>query len=313
MTSIETLWNALRKGVELGGGRRVDELHPADLYAALDAAGRAGLVLVTSARPPSPPPFEAVEVTVNERADGRWALGVWLRSDALSSLFARLCDDLVESSRGIPPAGAAGYILSRLVRWRRLLETGDSAVLGTTELRGLMGELIVLQRCLDLWPAAEVVHNWVGPLDAPQDFTLSLLRIEAKTIRPGAGSVRISSADQLDVADAALLLSVVTLASVSHGGDGISVATLVAQIRERLVHDGPAGLLAEFDSRLAAAGYLDVPEYEQRTFRVEALRFFEVHGTFPRLRRSDLPYGVVHAAYEISLSVCAPFETDLTR
>jgi hypothetical protein len=236
---------------------------------------------------------------------------VWLRSDALSSIFARLCDDLVESSRGIPPGGAAGYILSRLVRWRRLLETGDSPMLGTTELRGLMGELIVLQRCLDFWPAADVVQSWVGPLEAPQDFTLPSLRIEAKSIRPGAGTVRISSADQLDVADADLLLCVITLASVTTGAEGISVADLVGGIRERLAHDDAPGLLLEFDSRLAAAGYVDLPEYEQRSFRVEAIRFFEVDGTFPRLRRADLPYGVSEASYEIVLGVCAPFETDL--
>jgi hypothetical protein len=191
------------------------------------------------------------------------------------------------------------------------LETGDSAMLGAAELRGLMGELIVLQRCLDMWPAADVVQSWVGPLEAPQDFTLPLLRIEVKCIRPGAGTVRITSADQLDVADADLLLSVVTLASVPAGADGFTVATLVTEIREHLSHDDPAGLLLEFDSRLAAAGYLDLPEYEQKRFRIEAIRFFQVHGTFPRLRRTDLPYGVADATYEIALGVCAPFETDL--
>jgi hypothetical protein len=313
MTSIDSLWTELGVSHEIGVVRRVDETHPSDIYAALDATGRPGLVLVTTAVPSLPPPFEAVEVTISHRSDKRLILGIWLRTEALSSLFGRLCQDLVEASRHISPSESAGYMLTRLMRWRRLLEAGDSAALSPAQLRGVMGELIVLQRCYDLWPPAEVVHSWVGPLDAPQDFTLPSLRIEAKAIRPGAAIVRISSVDQLDVTDATLILSVVTLASIGPEVEGISPAGLVTGIRQRLVQDGAQAAGLEFESRLAASGYTDLPQYEQSMFRLEEIRFFEVHGTFPRLRRADLPPGVADASYQIELGVCAPFAVTLQR
>jgi hypothetical protein len=309
--SIDALWAALSASGNAVAARRVDEQHSCDLYAALDPAGRPGLMLVTEVKPPATPVFEAVEVTVHQRTDGRWSLGVWLRSEPLASIFSRLCDDLVEATRCIARPAAPGYLLTRLVRWRKLLESGGT--MSTAELRGLIGELVVFRQCLGKWSAADVVQSWVGPLDAPQDFTLPSLRIEAKAIRPGAATVRISSADQLDVSDAALLLAVVTLAPVGPGGEGTSAAALVSEIRHFLGHDGSASaLLVEFDSRLAAGGYADLPEYEHRTFRIEATRFFEVRETFPRLRRIDLPFGISDASYEIALGVCADFETDLT-
>ena len=313
MPLIEALWSALDTSGEIGGARRVDTTHNCDLYAALDATGRPGLVLVSSVQPPAPTPFEAVEVTVTQRTDSRWSLGIWLRLPALRDQFARLCEELVDVSRRIAPDAAAGFLLSQLLRWRRLLEAGSGTTLSPTELRGLIGELLVLQLCLDHWSAAEVIAAWVGPLAAQQDFTLPSLRIEVKTIRPGSATARISSVDQLDVEDADLFLAVVTLASIIPGTLGLSPAGLIAEIRDRLARTAGAGPVLDFDSRLAAGGYVAQSAYEQQMFRSEAIRFFDVHGAFPRLRRVDLPPGVAEVSYDIELGHCAAFETTLGR
>jgi hypothetical protein len=148
-------------------------------------------------------------------------------------------------------------------------------------------------------------------LDAPQDFALPSLRIEAKAIRPGSRTARISSVDQLDVSDAELHLAVVTLANISSGALGLSPAGLVDQIRARLDDSGGTGAVLDFDSRLAAGGYVAQPAYEQPMFRVDTIRFFGVRDGFPRLRRADLPVGVADASYDIELALCIPFETEL--
>jgi hypothetical protein len=236
-------------------------------------------------------------------------VSVWLGVPSLLAPFARLCQDLVDASREIDPSTAPGFLLSRLARWRRLLEAG-SPELATTELRGLVGELVVLDRCLKLWQPAEVIDAWVGPFEAPQDFALPSLWIEAKSIYPTAAVVRISSVDQLDVAGR-ILLAVVTLATVSAEGSSVSPASLVDAIRQQLTESGAHGALLEFDSRLAAVGYADEPTYAQRIFRVDKVRFFDVTGGFPLIRRRDLPNGVSEAVYDIELSSCIPFETSL--
>ena len=67
-----------------------------------------------------------------------------------------------------------------------------------SKLRGLVGELLILEMCLDLWPTEDVASGWTGPLGGPQDFVLPGRRIEVKTTFASARSVHITSVDQLD-------------------------------------------------------------------------------------------------------------------
>lgn len=309
MTPIEALWDVLEGAGELGGARRVDESHPCDLYAGLDAHGRRGLILITDTEPPPPPRFEAVDVGTSERHDRRWSVAMWLDIPSLLPPFSRLCQDLIEASREIDPLEAGPFLLTRLARWRRLLEPGSGA-LPVSELRGLAGELVVLDQCLGLWSSSEVTDSWVGPLDAPQDFALPSLWVEAKATLPSASVVRITSVDQLDVTGR-LLLAVVTLANVSADSPGVSPASLVDGIRRQLIESGSPSALLEFDSKLATFGYADDPSYSETMFRVDGVRYFDVVAGFPAIRRRDLPPGVSEAVYDVELSACAAFETSL--
>lgn len=307
MSSIEELWDVLEREGEPGGARRVDESHPCDLYAGLDASGRRGLILITDTEPPAPLRFGSVEVMASRRHDQRWSVAIWLGVPALIAPFARLCQDLIDATRGIDPASSAGFLLTRLARWRRLLEPGAGA-LALAELRGLAGELIVMDRCMQRWSPPEAVDAWVGPLDSPQDFAFPGLWIEAKAILPTASTVRITSADQLDVVGR-LLLAVVTLANVSADSPGVSTATLVEDIRRRLTDAQSPTAVLEFDSKLAALGYADDPVYAAIRFRDDGVRLFEVRDQFPAVRRRDLPPGVTEVLYDIELASCASFET----
>jgi hypothetical protein len=310
MTSIEVLWETLLSADERGGARRVDDTHPCDLYGALSEDGRPGLLLFSDVALPSPPTLSSVEAITSRRQDGRWSLGIWLTVDALRSPFGQLCQDLIDATRVAKPESAGGFILARLARWRRLLEGAHT--ISTSELRGLVGELLVLRYCLDIWSPAEVVDGWVGPLGAPQDFTLPGLLLEAKAVQPGSPIVQISSVDQLD-STSKLVLAAVTLATVSAEGEGFSVGAFISEIRQRLTDLNAPMAILEFDTRLAAAGYREDDQMSHATFRGDGIRFFEVRDSFPALHRIQLPDGVLDATYEIALAACHPFETSLAR
>lgn len=310
MTPIEHLWQSLASAGEHGGARRVDETHPCDLYAALSEDGRPGLLLFSDVALPTPPSFSSVEAIASRRRDGRWSLGIWLTVGALRSPFGQLCQDLIDATRTAAPESAGGFILARLARWRRLLEGAHT--ISTSELRGLVGELLVLRHCLDIWSPAEVVDGWVGPLGAPQDFVLPGLLVEAKAVQPGSPTVQISSVDQLD-ATGRLVLASVTLATVSAEGQGFSVGTFVAELRQRIMDLNAPLAVLEFDARLAAAGYREDDQMSHATFRADGIRFYEVRDTFPALHRMQLPDGVLDVTYEIALAACVPFETPFGR
>ncbi len=308
MNSIDEIWARVETGGP-GGVLRVDESHPADLYGATDAEGRRGLVLICASEPPAPPRLDAVEVTSHLRHDGRWALGIWLCEPALIGVFTQLCTDLISASRAAPATAAAGLILARLLRWRELLETGTGPMSLST-LRGLVGELLVLQQCMEIWGAETAVSSWVGPLGGPQDFVLPERRVEVKTIVPTAHSVHVSSVDQLDTDDA-LSLAVVVLATLT-GGPGIAPDELITGIEAALLAVG-AETAASFRRHVDAVGYLPDPQYRKPMFRLHRIEWYDVEGEFPRVRRADLGAGIDKLVYDVELGACSSHRSSLRR
>ncbi|MHB8399342.1 MAG: PD-(D/E)XK motif protein [Candidatus Limnocylindrales bacterium] len=306
MSSIEDLW-AIAQEDGPGGGVRVSAEHPADLFASTDATGRRGLLLVTDTEPPARPSLDAVEVTCGLRHDGRWALGIWLTDLTLFPMFTRLCADLVDCTTAAPAGSAAAMLLARLGQWRELLEAGTGPMT-LSKLRGLVAELLVIERCLDRWSAADIVAGWAGPLGGPQDLVLPGRRVEVKAATPAARSVHISSVEQLDTAEP-LTLAVVTLATLA-GGDGIAPNELVERVHRRISEAGPS-LGAQFRQRLDALGYLPDPLYSAPMFRLDGTDFYDVAGDFPRLRKASVPAGNEHVTYDLVLASCAPHRSTL--
>jgi hypothetical protein len=263
------------------------------------------LVLLVDAEPPQVPKLKAVFVRTAQRQDGRFSLGLWLRNSALRSLFAFLCESLVSETRASAPSLASEILLARLAAWRHLLR-GEQLPL--TELRGLVGELLVFKSCLAIWSPTEVAQGWLGPLDGPQDFVLPSLRIEVKAVVPDATTVTVTSADQLDV-DVRTNLAIVTLASLIPGEEGVTLTGLVEELRDEL---GSTGALPVLESRLAATG-ADLSGADAISFRVDEIRFFDVVGDFPRIRRSDLPKGVAGVRYDLHIGACLPYATSLAN
>jgi hypothetical protein len=310
---IESVWRDLEANRVVGTLKRVDEAHPSAFYATRDFAGRRGLLLWASVAPIDLPKLEALDVNVIALAGEQWQVFIWLKDPEFAHLFSLLCDDLMESSRSLPPADVPTHVAVRLTRWRRLFAVGKSNVLPANELRGLIGELAVLNDSFDWMSPADAVTAWQGPLDAPQDFAFAGAVVEVKTVGPTALRARVGSTDQLDAPYASrLVLAIVIVAPAAIGAaNGISVPQYIEGIRGTL----QAYPLAadEFESRLRAAGYQDDPDYGAEWFRIDGVRYFSVSREFPRIVRSDLMPGIYDAAYEVELSAITSFETVLWK
>jgi hypothetical protein len=313
MKPFEQRWQELDLPGEAPAYQRVDESHPLDFYLGRDLTGEWLLLLVTDQQPPASQNYQAIHVLSRLRHDGRWALVFRLVKPELARVFSHLCEDLVESSRNLPdPAKAVPFVMARFARWQRLLEKGRSGLLDLHELRGLLGELLFLeQRMIPMYGIEPAVNGWMGPLGADQDFALPDCHYEVKTIRDGAGTVRISSAEQLDLDAPELKLSVVILDDMA-GPGGTDIFTpldLVGRIRSRI--ESMPSSIQSFEEKLLAAGYLDREEYAAFRFSLRAVRQYRVEGNFPRIVRSDLSSGIGAVGYEIILATCQEFE-DLT-
>ena len=264
-------------------------------------------MIVLKHHPPESPRLESVDTSVVERSDGRWGFGIWLSARTLVTPFAQLCDDLVESSREVPVDQLGQFIVARLRRWHELLDSANSGW-SMSKLRGLIGELLMLDEASGVYGESEAVRAWRGPFHAAQDFALPELWLEVKATFPTARAVRITSADQLS-APGHLVLAVYTLTSLLPHESGITCSGLVNDIETRLRLGGLDDVADDFDRRLSALGYERSADYTGVPFRVEALHFYEVKEAFPRITPDLLAPGITAVAYDLEIGALLPFET----
>jgi hypothetical protein len=306
MNSIEEVWSKIAdEDTPAGAFRLYDASHPLDLFVGIDPEGRRVLMLVVDQAPEEMPSPGVIELALNQRNDGQFNLLFRLARPEFHELFGRLCQDLAETSRTSDKQNGTARLLLRLSRWRKLLEPGPNQGLTDRQLRGLFGELWFLKTvAMEHFDHLTAIHGWNGPLGTPQDFQLGDGLIEVKTVLPGAHSVSISSADQLENGSTPLQLAVVVI-DISQG---TSPAELVKQLRQELLITPVA--LTEFDIRLAELGYIDRPEYEQLHFTVQSIRYYPLTEGFPRIILSELPAGISRVTYELDLLQCGQYRSN---
>jgi len=308
MTTIDVLWDDLRSTDRTKLHRRVDDLHPLDLYAEFEPPAYPGLVLFCPVRPPEPRQMKAIAIERGQRPDGRWWLRLSLHEPSLRTVFAGLSQDIIAFTRsGVNAETAPAAILGRVERWRALLE-GDRGGLSASELRGLIGELLVLRSLLERYPLIEAVSSWNGPLGSPQDFILpDGLRIEVKTVRPDADAFRVNGLGQLDPGTAPMELRLFRLADATLEMEGaMTAAAIIDSLREQLECEPLA--LNEFDSRLAAMRWHDHPRHGEYAVRLAGAHRYRVADGFPRIVAADVPVGINDVSYLVELSTTRDFE-----
>jgi hypothetical protein len=221
-------------------------------------------------------------------------------------LFDALVDDIVGRILPMESVDAVSACVSdRIRKWQSFLQTRNEG-LSRERQRGLFGELHVLRELAGVVGAADAVVGWVGPLGAPQDFSIAGVAVEVKT---SAGKnpqrLRITSERQLDDSnvDALVLWHVST---EERADVGLTLPALIAAAREDLA---PTGLVHVLDDGLLQAGYHDVQAWRYVTgYSIRDQHRFRVSPSFPRIVEADCPAGLGDVRYSIEIGALGTFE-----
>ncbi|GAB3428325.1 PD-(D/E)XK motif protein [Flindersiella endophytica] len=211
-----------------------------------------------------------------------------LFDDILAAMLAAL------GSTPGPPAAVCGRVLSE---WRELLR-GSGQPMTEEAVRGLLAELLALERILNVDDGVPIRSTWTGPDRTPHDFQLGGHDLEVKALGPTAVEIEIHGLDQLDDLGRKLHLLLVRLRPHP---DGIVLPDLVERIRS-LCRDS-AGL----NEQLSKAGYseTDADRYRATAYRIEQILALDVADPFPRLTRRSLtgplPEQVTRLHYRLDL------------
>ena len=293
-------------------GRRIDPQLPWDLFWAVDSDGHCLLVLQhgTEATPSRRlPRLRGLRVEAQAVSEGEQIL-IRLLDREQREIFYRFCRDVVRAT-GLAKTEkeAVERFLGRTWRWHRLLRTGRDAKLTDEQQRGLIGELRMIEKhLLPLLGATASARCWTGPLDAPRDFEISTVHIEAKTRGPTQKGVVISSEQQLDSAGCdRLFLYVAQIAAAADGPEGeITVTDAAKRVRSAIEARNPVAVEV-FEERLFATGFDWEDDYSEQPWLVTGEILFEVRDEFPRLTPCMIPSGVEYVSYRLALGECEDY------
>ena len=303
--------------VDSVNARRVDAELPWNFFWAR-GADRSVLLTLRHAEESAPvtplPKLRGIEVTLSppDQANTR-ILVLKLLDSSQQDIFHSLCWDIISAAaRAESEAEAVSVALMRTWRWHHLLRGGRGALLSPEEQKGLIGELLVLERVLlPHIEASAAVTAWRGPLGSPKDFEIGRLAIEVKARRGGATpSVAITSEDQLDERGVdSLFLYVVELNEAPEDAtDGLTVRDVADRVRQHIFALDP-GAAGVFDALTAAAGLGPEDDYSHYRWLEGQSHVYLVASEFPRIAGSDVRQGVSYVRYAVSLHDCEPFLT----
>jgi hypothetical protein len=290
-------------------GLRIDGAHPLDVYWTRRHDGSCGVLFKRTEVEPVPAELPLLRDIEIEIRDGPpLSVALYLTDDTHHEVFGLMCRDIIEaSSRVADRAQATAVIFRRLDHWRAMLAEGRSNDLTAQEVRGLMGELWMLDQIASRSGLVAGIAAWVAPDDHPQDFALPRGLVEVKTRLAGSRQhVSISSLDQLETHELPLALVVVEFVPDSEG-DSLNDA-----VSELLARANEVGAACEqrLDMSLLRRDYTRSERYDGQRYRVSSVRAFAVGQNFPRIARSATDMRVLTATYVLDLTGLGEFEVE---
>jgi len=182
--------------------------------------------------------------------------------------------------------------------------------MGPQEIRGVIGELCVLERLISAIGPMAALQAWVAPDDHPQDFALADAILEVKARLSGSRPhVQISSLEQLDLVNLPLNLVVVELAPAI-GSSAFSLNDIVDRLLAIFEQAGVSARDAA-EMALASRGYIKSDAYGVDCYTVAGMRAFQVTQEFPRLCRSTTDRAIHQAGYLLDLTALTAFERSI--
>ena len=236
------------------------------------------------------------------KLEGGYGFPLMLADPKAKDIFAVLASDIASAISGEESANAKLAILfSRLALWRRFLQT-RAAPMSDEEIRGLIGELSILQQLIETNGVDCALNAWMGPRGELHDFRLASFRIEVKTwSNDSLPRVFISDPSQI-VTDESCPIWLAAVQIAMNAESGWSLAFWVNSLR--IFMDNAQQDV--YDAFLADCGFLAAhAELYSERYSIRGTTFYLITDAFPRIEPKSIPPGICCVKYAIELSALA--------
>lgn len=289
-------WDSIPKTQE--GYKRIASNKPVSFHIGYNKKGQRCFYLMDIGKQYNLSSSKAIEVECLSTMKKDYSIRFVLHQNELEELFIKLCWDLISVSENA--TDPVLEIVNRYLRWMKMLQKIKEHEMGSSQIKGLMGELLYLEDLISSQDES-VIYNWVGPEGADQDFIFNAGWSEVKAVGASAVEVSISSIQQLDRSDEGKLV-VYSLDKVPVNGKHVhTLPQIISRIKSMIYSDI---VRDEFDCKLTKYGYLkkDKNLYEDKFYRLSEHRVYRVDSNFPKITKSSIPVQIKNAKYSLDLA-----------
>ena len=302
LTEFTGIWEEIEEGKSVSIQRRVNSMHPLNIFFGYDSIGKREFIVVTEIKPELKLKSAAIDIKIGSRKDNRFAVCFKLVEKRQEAVFVKLCWDLFEfTSDSLNELDGINKIQNRFRIWQKLFDEGNDGLLSEQVIKGLIGELIFLKNyAFKQYGVEDAVNSWIGPYYSHKDFSFETNWYEIKTIAPSARSITISSLEQLASEETGYIYCMVIDKTSSTAADRINLPSLINRIRNIADANESAGI--EFENKLIEAGYIDTDEYYNYNYSFVECRKYIIDNKFPKLTGDNVDDAITEVKYKINLS-----------
>lgn len=288
--------------------QRIDTTYAVNIFLGYNENGYMSMIITENGVETKIRSSKFIEVSLRRREDKKLALAFDLTDESYNSLFLIFCKDIISVCEKVGADLAISSAITRWKYWRELFGKKSNHLLDAQEIKGLIGELLVLKaKFMPKFGSTKAVESWMGPLLGHKDFEIADTWYEVKAIPENATQVMISSLEQLEAVGDGHLIIVRLEDANSVTDNTITLNSLVATVVETI--DEPESIEL-FRNKLSNIGYSPDLEYDKYHYLLKSIHQYRVSTTFPMLRRKNIDPNIANVKYSILLNGIVNFLED---
>lgn len=320
MINIKSIWENHKPTGDIIIKTRIDEIPHLHCFAATNHITGQHLYIMAVANNIVVPElknyrFKGVEIyTLPNEVENKIELYIYLLDNDLKDIFSMFIQNILEDiENSVTENEAVTLTLNVVSKWKKLFDKINFQGLSLEQQKGLIGELLFLNYILnEAKTGADAVDAWTSAEQGFQakDFTLGSVGVEIKFTSSKHPRIKISNERQLD-AESLNELFLVLYSTEAVKENGFSLNSLVEQTRKKILSDDERSV---FNAKLQLNGYFDEDKkYYARMYSLKKTFVFRVAPQFPKIVRSQLPFGIYDTSYSIEISALENFMVEMER
>ena len=316
MINIKAIWENQKPTNEIIIKTKIDDISHLNCYLGTNHITNHHLYIMSVAKNVIIPElksyrFKGVEIFAIE-LENTFEVTIYLLDSELKDIFSLFIQNILEDIiKNTTESEALTTTLNVISKWKKLFDKINFNGLTTEQQKGLIGELLFFNYLLDNQKTSTSILNaWTGANFEDKDFVFGSVGIEIKLTSSKYPKIQITNERQLDTENLTqLFLILYTTEEVKE--NGFSLNSLVEQIRQKILIADECNL---FNEKLLQLGYReDDKEYYSKMFALKNTFSFAVTSNFPKIIKSQFPFGIYNVSYCIELSATEKFIIETTE